>query len=67
MALGVPGDVVKFQLTNGIEQWGIVIYKDAGATLNVVAYDFAIPNGGQIAHCKEFTTTAATTLSALTD
>lgn len=29
----------------------------------VMAYDFALPNGGQIVHCKEYSTTAISVVS----
>ena len=62
MALGNPGDVVTFFLTNGTTTRAGVVIAKSGST-NDVAYDFAIPNGGQIAHCKEFTTTAVTVVT----
>jgi hypothetical protein len=66
MTLGVNGDVVTFLLDGTTTEAGIVI-GSPDTTHNTVAYDFALPNGGQIVHCKEANTTAVTVVSAKTD
>ena len=69
MAIGAPGDVVTFAISS-VTNAGIVIGGGTGTsdtTHNVVAYDFALPNGGQIVHCSEYTTSSVTVVSAVTD
>lgn len=66
MALANVGDVVTFNDGVGTTDAGIVI-RNVDATHSIIAYDFALPNGGQIVHCLEFTTTALTVVSSETD
>jgi hypothetical protein len=66
MSIGVPGDVVTFLLDGTTTEAGIVI-GGPDTTHNTVAYDFALPNGGQIVHCKEYDTSSVTVVSAATD
>lgn len=63
--LANSGDVVTFAVS-GVTEAGIVI-AEPNTTHVVVAYDFALPNGGQIVHCKEYTTTSVTVVSSETD
>jgi hypothetical protein len=73
MAIGNPGDVVTFLLNGTTTEAGIVIGggttnpANPDTTHNTVAYDFAVPNFGQIVHCKEYVTSSVTVVSALTD
>jgi hypothetical protein len=61
-----PGDVVTFE-AEGNTQAGIIIAEASTTPTWVVAYDFALPNGGQIVHCKETVTDTVTVVSSETD
>lgn len=58
-----PGDVVEFHHapTGHTTDAGVVI--EANTVTAIVAYDFELPNGGQIVHSKEFETDAVTVVS----
>lgn len=60
------GDVVTFHGAVSTTDAGIVT-GTPDTTHVVVAYDFALPNGGQIVHSREFTTDAVTVVSGATD
>ena len=66
MAIGAAiGAVVTFT-AEGTTQAGVVIGHPS-TTVDLIAYDFALPNGGQIVHCKEATTTADVVVSGQQD
>jgi len=67
-ATQLPGVVVTFiaDQDTGVTEAGIVI-GNPSTTEVLVAYDFALSNQGQIAHCKEAVTDTATTVSNLVD
>lgn len=66
MALSTQaGDVVTF-LVSAVTQAGVVIGFPT-TTTNLVAYDFALVNGSQLVHCKEFETTSITKVSSDVD
>lgn len=64
--LANPGDVVQFHGAVSTTDAGIVIGAP-DTTHVVVAYDFSLPNGGQIVHSREFLTNAVTVVSGATD
>lgn len=65
--LANPGDVVTFLSTGSATTEAGIVIGTPSTTSVVVAYDFALPNGGQVVHCKEYTTTAVTVVSSETD
>ncbi len=60
------GNVVTFHDALNAAQAGIVIGTPTTLTV-VVAYDFALPNGGQIVHALEFLTATVVVVSGATD
>jgi len=63
-----PGVVVTFiaDQDTGVTEAGVVI-GNPSSTEVLVAYDFSLPSQGQLAHCKEAVTDAASTVSNLVD
>lgn len=61
--LANPGDVVTFHLADGVTARAGIVIANPDTTHSTVAFDFALPNGGQIVHCVEFTTTVLVVVS----
>lgn len=68
MALSTQaGDVVTFLVTGSATTQAGVVIGFPTTTTNLVAYDFALVNGSQLVHCKEYETTSITKVSADVD